>query len=216
MDNKLRSDLPPLPANIARLPVDERGYPIPWFVAFVDGKPEFRAADGKKFFDAVRLRLCWVCGQQIPATECLTFVLGPMCIVNRTTAEPPCHQECAEFSIRACPFLTKPHMTRRENDMPKTGEVAGHMIRRNPGASATWMTDHYRIFGDGRGGQLFRIGNPIAVKWWSEGRPATRAEVMASFESGLPILHDLAVKESPAAVKELERMAADARALLPA
>ena len=41
--------LPPMPSRIAALPVDERGYPVPWFVAWIDGKPEFRCADPAKF-----------------------------------------------------------------------------------------------------------------------------------------------------------------------
>src|SRR5262245_54991717 len=115
--NRLRPDLPPLPSRIAGLPIDpERGYPVPWFVAWHDGKPEFRTADGRKFRQAIRDRLCWVCGQ--PLGRHLVFVIGPMCTVNRVTVEPPCHLDCAEFSVRACPFLSKPQMTRRENDLP--------------------------------------------------------------------------------------------------
>jgi hypothetical protein len=29
---------------------------------------------------------------------------------------------------------------------------------------------------------------PVEIKWYAEGRAATRAEVMASIESGLPLL----------------------------
>jgi hypothetical protein len=47
------------------LPVDERGFPVPWFVAWFDGKPEFRAMDGLKWIRAVREHLCWVCGGRL-------------------------------------------------------------------------------------------------------------------------------------------------------
>ena len=43
-----RSDLPPLPAELSHLPLDERGYPLPWFVATVKGRPDPRVADGFK------------------------------------------------------------------------------------------------------------------------------------------------------------------------
>jgi len=72
---KLRAELEALPARLHFLPVDERGYPVPWFVAWRDGKPEFRAMDGEKWVRAVAQRLCWVCGEQLG--NWLTFVIGP-------------------------------------------------------------------------------------------------------------------------------------------
>lgn len=30
--------LPPIPDAIAKLPRDERGYPVPWFVPWIDGR----------------------------------------------------------------------------------------------------------------------------------------------------------------------------------
>lgn len=47
-----------LPARMRDLPIDDRGYPVPWFVAWVDGKPEFRAMDQEKFIRALREKLC--------------------------------------------------------------------------------------------------------------------------------------------------------------
>ena len=38
----LCKDLPPLPRRFLGLPIDDRGYPVPWFVHWVDGKPDFR------------------------------------------------------------------------------------------------------------------------------------------------------------------------------
>src|SRR5688500_69447 len=108
--------LPPIPSAIAKLTRDERGYPVPWFVSWLDGKPEFRVADASKFRLALRERRCWVCGERTKRRKDnwpdLTFVLGPMCTITRTTAEPPCHFECAEFSAMACPFLSMPKAKR--------------------------------------------------------------------------------------------------------
>ena len=185
---KLRSDLPPLPKRIAALPIDERGYPIPFFVSYIDGKPEFRLADGEKFAACVRQRLCWVCGQ--PLGHFKTFVLGPMCTVSRTSADPPSHTDCAVWSVQACPFLVRPNMVRREDELIREnrGNVAGVMIERNPGVSAVWVTGSYEIFRDQNGKPLFRVGPPHSVTWWAQGRRATRAEVLASMASGLPLL----------------------------
>jgi hypothetical protein len=188
-----RPELPPRPPRVAQLPLDDRGYPVPWFVARIDGKPEFRAAQAEKFVTAVRQKRCWVCGDRtFPGDE--AFLIGPMCVVNRTTAEPPSHVECAEYSARACPFLVKPHMTRREGGMPKeTGCPAGVAIMRNPGASVVWVTSDYKIVRDPLGGKghLFQLGDPTAWSWWREGRTATRAEVLESIDSGLPLLADM-------------------------
>jgi hypothetical protein len=209
-----RPELPPAPARIAALPVDARGYPVPWFVSWVDGKPEFRAADAAKRVQAVRLRLCWVCGEPLGAY--MAFVIGPMCSVNRVSAEPPCHRECAEYSARACPFLSKPQMTRREGGMPEAcTDGPGHMIRRNPGVACVWVTRGYRLVSDGRGGALLRIGDPTEVSWWAEGRPATRAEVLASIDSGLPLLRGQIPPDDAEQLAVLERMYVAALALVP-
>ena len=98
-----RQDLPqPIPDRILRLPV-ERGYPVPFFVDRVDGHYDFRVADARKLKLCVMKKLCWICGE--PLGRNLTFAIGPMCAINRISAEPPSHRECAEWSARACPFL---------------------------------------------------------------------------------------------------------------
>lgn len=210
----LRDDLPPLPLRLASLPIDPRGYPIPWFVGVLpDGSRDIRFADGKKRIIAVANRLCWVCGQ--PLGRFMSFVLGPMCSINRVSAEPPAHLECALFSVRACPFLTKPQMTRRENDLPENRAHSGVMLLRNPGVMAVWTTRDYSPFSDGDGGFLLRLGEPTSVTWWREGRTASRAEVLESIESGFPALLELAAPEGPDALDALHQMRADALVHLP-
>lgn len=184
------------PLRMLGLPIS-RGYPVPWFVAWENGEPEFRAADGKKFRQAIREKLCWVCGGQLG--RYMTFVLGPMCGATRTTAEPPCHRECAQYSARNCPFLSKPQMVRRENDMPaETVPAAGMPIKRNPGVTLLWTTRKYELFGDGSGGVLIKVGDPESMEWYCEGREATRAEVQHSVETGLPILAKVAAEQDAA------------------
>lgn len=78
-------DLESLPVRMRTLPIDERGYPVPWFVAWVDGKPEFRAMDPNKFRRAIKEKLCWVCGNQLGVY--MVFVAGCMCGINRTSTE---------------------------------------------------------------------------------------------------------------------------------
>lgn len=201
------------PANVRHLPIDpKRGIPVPWFVAWIDGVPEFRVAD--KLRDAIRFDLCWVCGRKRGRFG--TFVAGPMCGVNRTSAEPPCHKDCAVWSAQVCPFLNRPHARRRERNMPEgSTDPAGIALKRNPGVTMLWTTRDWELFGDGRGGSLFRFGEPTQVQWWAEGRHATDAEVDASIESGLPALQEMAEAESPEAVAELEAYVRRLQPLLP-
>ena len=187
-----------MPSRIASLPVDPvRKIPVPWFVAWIDGKPEFRVADGEKRSLAVREKRCWVCGEKLG--RIMTFVIGPMCGINRTSMEPPSHSDCALYSVRHCPFLSRPQMDRRESGMDALVEQGascdGEMIRRNPGVSALWNTRDYKMFNDGKGGYLLRVGDPESVWWFCEGRQATCEEVEASIVSGIPLLLNMARKQ---------------------
>jgi hypothetical protein len=138
-----------------------------------------------------------------------------MCSINRVSSEPPSHRDCAIYSAVHCPFLTKPNMHRRENALPE-GHIqpAGVMIRRNPGVTMVWITRDYRAEVEADG-ILFRIGDPVEVLWYAEGRPATRDEVVASVESGLPTLIEMADAEGPAASAALARMQSAAEGLWP-
>jgi hypothetical protein len=194
--------LPEMPPSIAKLPRDDRGYPCPWFISWIDGKPEFRAMDGAKLRLAIRDKLCWVCGERLePKT--MTFVIGPMCSVNKISAEPPSHRVCAEFSAKGCPFLSKPKAVRRLAGLPECAEnPAGVMIERNPGVTCLWHCGGYEIIQHGTG-ILFRIANPSQVHWYCEGRLATRAEIMESIETGLPLLQKMAESQGADAIREL-------------
>lgn len=178
-----------MPERIKALPV-LRGFPVPWFVAKVDGEYDFRVMDPAKLRDAVKYGLCWVCGERLGRHK--AFVIGPMCGINHTSAEPPSHVDCARFSARHCPFLSRPKMKRREDELTRDAatRVAGRMLSRNPGACGVWHVVQYETFGDGRGGRLFDVGEPMAVEWYAEGRAATRAEVEASIASGIHLLEE--------------------------
>jgi hypothetical protein len=199
---------------MAALPRDRHGRVVPWFVAFIDGQPDHRIIRPGGVHAAVLLSTCWLCGQQMSAYK--AFVIGPMCAINRVSAEPPSHRDCAEYSARACPFLTRPNMRRRDSGMPEsTVNPAGVMIARNPGVTPVWTTKRHDVE-QYRDGFLFRIGDPKHVEWLAEGRLATRWEIDQSIDSGLPILQAEAEAEGPRAVAALERMVARARTLLPA
>jgi hypothetical protein len=202
-----------MPDRIAKLPRDDRGYPVPWFVAWVNGKPDFRVIEADRIIEAVKQRRCWVCGEKLG--RFLAFLIGPMCAVNRITSEPPSHRECAIFAARVCPFLTMPKMKRNERAKPEGyQEPVGTHIPRNPGVALVWITHHFTpIRTDG--GVLFQVYTPLEVLWFCEGRPATRMEVMESIESGLVFLREAADQDGPAALLQLKAQLGEALKLVP-
>jgi hypothetical protein len=213
---KLHPQLPPLPERMKKLPVDARGFPVPWFVQWfhADGKafervdlpiragdyPDFRVMDSRKMGLAVRGSRCWVCGE--PLGKYMAFVIGPMCAVNRTSGEPPSHRDCALFSARGCPFLSKPLVERRAGNLP--GEITLHpaMIVRNPGVTMVWVTTGYKARQTGDG-VLFEMGEPSEVLFFAQSRPATRAEIMHSIDTGMPFLREAAEQQGGDALKFL-------------
>lgn len=216
MQANATQDFKTLPETMKHLPIGPNGFIVPWFVAWIDGKPEFRVADTKKRARAINERLCWVCGGKLGAY--LSFVIGPMCGITRTTSEPACHRLCAAWSLKNCPFLTRPHMVRREGNYEGGIEpvpAAGEGIMRNPGVALLWITRTFTMFSDGRGGRLISVGDPLEVEFYAEGRLATRAEVVASIESGVPLLLKGMVY-SPQGIAALQRSKAEFERLLPA
>lgn len=209
----VRPGLPPIPAKVGTLPVDHRGYPIPWFVAVIDGKPDFRVVDSRKVATAVRERRCFICGLQLIGNRC-TFVIGPMCAVNRVSSEPPSHLDCARFAAAACPFLARPEMRRRDSGVhPDVTDAPGTMFRRNPGVALLWTTDGYTVV-PADGGVLFQIRAPVSVECVANGRTATAEEIGESLRTGFPLLEAEAEKDGPEALVQLGACFADACDLL--
>ncbi|MEU1800829.1 hypothetical protein [Streptomyces sp. NPDC019937] len=205
--------LPTPPPRIARLPRNRSGYPVPWFVAWIDGTPDFRVIGTGKLDDAVRFRLCWLCGGHLGANA--AFVIGPMCAVNRVSPEPPSHRDCATYAVRACPFLTTPGMRRRDSHLPEgTTDPDGIMICRNPGVALVWVSRTWRMQPHLR---LFDVGDPTETLWYAESRPAARDEALAGIDSGMPLLRAEAEKDPRprAALVELELQYERALTLLP-
>ena len=214
--NHLRKDIPAPPIRCANLEIDERGYPLPYFAGLFDGKRDHRIMDEERWVRCVKQKLCWVCGAKLGAYY--AFILGPMCGITRTSSEPPSHRECAEWSLRGCPFLTRPHMERRQHDqiVVSGGIAAGYAIKRNPGCLLLWITRSYEVWKPEGGGYLITVGDPLEWSWWAEGRPATRAEIEESVRTGLPLLEEQADQQSAEALADLERSAARLREMYPA
>jgi hypothetical protein len=156
--------------------INKHGFPVPYFAKDPDN---LSIVSGPKRLVAIDARQCWVCGEKLGRQ--VTFILGPMDVVSRSTGEPPMHRPCAKFAIKACAFLSDPQ---RRRFTPPTREPAGlspeEHGRYNPGAFAIWTTDDYHGY-LASNGELF-VGDPIKVTWFHAGKPATRAEVLRAFD----------------------------------
>lgn len=204
----------PMPEGIRRLPISPTGFPVPWFVAWGDGVPDFRAINERKILLAHKRHVCWLCGGRLGRN--FAFVIGPMCAITRTISEPPSHRACAIYAAQACPFLTNPRARRNSKDLPPDAHAApGIALQRNPGAVCVWVTRHYRGFWVGPGVLFSFEDDPEEVLWFAEGRAASRAAVAESTTSGLPLLLAEAQAEGPAAERALIVALAKATALWP-
>jgi hypothetical protein len=211
-----------MPISMAKRPRDRRGYPVPWFVPM---NPETRSWDFRymgpgKIEQALQNGLCWTCGEPLVQGMPYAFVVGPMCAVNLTSAEPPSHINCAVYSARACPFLARPKMQRpsgHEGVVQNQENIAGVALMRNPGVALVWITRSGSYTPNIR---LFHLGDPIKTRWFAHSREATRAEVLESIESGLPVLMKMAEEQDAdeggvGAVDELNRRVEVAMKLIP-
>jgi hypothetical protein len=222
-----------MPSRIRALPISPTGFPVPWFVEFFkDGKPcergegvpDFRVIDPRKIDEAIHHQRCWICGQG-PISVYKCFVIGVMCAITRTISEPPSHRDCAIFAAKNCPFLAKPNAVRNEKGLtdesgkPRFNEPAGVALKRNPGVCVIWITKGYKTFSPDPGSRsiLFSLGRPTEVIWLTEGRRATRKEVMAAIdaEDGYPELLKMARQEGKEALAALATQREVAMALVP-
>lgn len=181
MTNVLRQGLPPLPQRMCHLPIDARGYPIPEFVSNLDGARDFRVVSLEHLTKCIQHDVCWICGRPLDVWK--VFVLGPLPAVQGITNEPPSHPECAEFAVAACPFLLLPKAQHRKLDHPDV-QSPPRASKVNPGVCCMYMVRGYS-YHKRPNGVIFRTGHAARVAWYSQGRPATRAEVLAAIQASL-------------------------------
>jgi hypothetical protein len=171
-----------LPEGMRNLPMDGRGFPIPWFVAVVSGQPEFRLSDPRKIVEGWRRELCWVCGGRLPVFR--AWVIGPASVIEGASPEPPCHLDCGRFSATACPFLSNPEARRNQKRLPDNVSPGSEMITENSVATALWVTK-------GRGadpiqtrqGLLFKLRQPDRIEWYARGEKAPGHEVRSAISN---------------------------------
>lgn len=194
------------------------GAPIPWFVGLspVTERPDFRCVKAGAVEQALRERRCWICGQveRFQRGSVRSFLIGPMCVINRITSEPPSHFRCAVWAAKACPFLATPRRKRRPIDAELeavTDKPVGAHEPGNPGGVVIWSTGQWRR----NEHRLIELGEPYRIDVFTEGRRATAAEAHALFDDGAARLAKAAALESAAAFAACIVMTDEARRLIP-
>ena len=179
-----------IPERIKKLPINEIGFPVPWFVQwFVDGvfsepgigTPDFRITDQRKRYRS-NLRQCWICGELLD--EFKAFVVGSKVTITRVNDEPPNHRECAIFALKACPFIAIPSMRRNRKNMPMIMDVETEV----PHSSiyVMWLTKAVSaVPWHGATETLYMLGDPEEVLWFAEGKLASRFKVTQAIDRDL-------------------------------
>ena len=150
--------------------------PVPFFVATINGIPDFRVVDHEKIGTCIARRLCWICGHALESV--LTFASGPIMTLTRVAPEPPCHFDCAEYAAVTWPYMLNPSAQRRPVGNPS---FAGNHDLQNPGVWALWTTTGARPFAVPNG-VFFRLDDAVTVHWFTRGRRATEQEVRAALQ----------------------------------
>lgn len=118
-------DSVPIPARMAHLPLDRRGYPIPWIVMRdATGRPHFTINDHQRVRQCGKFGLCGICGKPLGKhvkgnpNKGAFFVGGPASFYHDRGAflDPPLHRECAEYAMRVCPYIANPSYGKRIDD----------------------------------------------------------------------------------------------------
>lgn len=154
------------PAQIAAMQKDERGYPIPHTVMWVDGKPDFRVIDPNKWYEAARSCQCGICGQMI--LDDFAFVGGPLSMKNRLFTDLPMHKECAEYALKVCPFIAAPKFGYLKQHGHPVREIEGVSDNR-PDRFGLGMTSKYKLVQLPQGDIAIWADEFISVEWWQNG-----------------------------------------------
>lgn len=144
-----------IPDFLSHLPVDSRGYPVPYFIIVKDGVPNFKFVDNDKRKDAFDRKICGICGKKLDKKE-FWFVGGPLMLKNRVATDIHMHGKCAKASLSLCPYLHH-----QKADRVSTGDEPGviktpHIVPDKPSIVYLVMADHVEWIRHSEGLYKFR------------------------------------------------------------
>lgn len=106
-----------IPERMKDLPLDKRGYPIPFNVwRDPNGNPHFAINDEGKREKCILENLCSVCGMDLNIY--FWFVGGPLSAFDPDGAymDTALHHECMTYALQVCPYLSMPKYLGRIDD----------------------------------------------------------------------------------------------------
>lgn len=169
----------PMPALVAALPRDHRGFPVFHVVHRLDdGRIDWKTLDGRIIARCVRDKTCMICGVALGLR--VAFVGGPLSVESMVFQEPPMHPTCAEYAATVCPFLASAGWDRshyRNRDEMTERDPTGVMAEPWGGVAVVVAnaTSYTPFFGPtntpGQEPLLFRVLAAHRVTWMKE--PAT-------------------------------------------
>ena len=110
----------PLPANMAHLEKDHRGFPVPFIVGRDNaGEPLFTINDDRLTSQCLAEGLCGICGTELTFGD-LWWVGGPLSAFHPQGVyiDGPMHHECLTYALKVCPHLAAPRYTKRLDELP--------------------------------------------------------------------------------------------------
>jgi hypothetical protein len=177
-----------IPDLMRKLPLDHRGYPIPFIVLRDDtGRPHFTINDTRKVAYTLKHDLCGICGEKLHRGRWM--VGGPMSAFHPdgTYIDGPLHADCMRYAMQACPYLGAPNYSKRIDDATLKKENATSisalvnqtMIPDRPKLFVAVMTLQIEIYPSMAGTFYLKPKRPYRqVEFWRSGQIVCHEEAV--------------------------------------
>lgn len=167
-----------VPKRMRTLERDHRGYPVPFIVLRDNhGKPRFAINDHLLVGACLSKKLCSICGKRLDAD--IWFVGGSRAFLHNDGVfiDPPLHYECAEYSLRVCPFLAAPAYSKSVITISKVDNIREDLRLKQveysgpsqPERFALGCTHAYRRIKSQSAPVVLAIDHWDYLEWWRNG-----------------------------------------------
>lgn len=123
----------PIPERMKSLPMDQRGYPIPYTVLRDSkGKAHFAVNSEERRLRCLKEDLCPICGLRLFRGRWLVGGPGSGLVAEGLFQDPPMHSECAHYALQVCPWLVLGNYVNRVDDKTMDPEERNNVTLRDP------------------------------------------------------------------------------------
>lgn len=114
----------PIPPRMRNLPLDKRGYPIPYTVLVEGGDVFFTINREDLRMKCLREDRCPICGTKLFRGRWFVGGPGSGLLPNGSYRDPPMHDECAHYALKVCPWLVVTEYDKRISHLFEPQTVA--------------------------------------------------------------------------------------------